>query len=92
MSNNSKERKSKEKINLRVESEILDVIDRATKIEGKSRTEFMTQASYKRAEEVLLDRKIVYLDQVDIDYIDNPNPEPDPVVVNILKRESRFYG
>lgn len=92
MSNNTKERKGKEKINLRVESEILDVIDRATKIEGKSRTEFMTQASYKRAEEVLLDRKIVYLDQIDIDYIDNPNPEPDPVVVNILKRESRFYG
>ncbi len=92
MSNNTKERKGKEKINLRVESEILDVIDRATKIEGKSRTEFMTQASYKRAEEVLLDRKIVYLDQVDIDYIDHSNPEPDPVVVNILNRESRFYG
>lgn len=92
MFNNTKERKSKEKINLRIESEILDVIDRATKIEGKSRTEFMTQASYKRAKEVLLDRKIVHLDQVDIDYIANPNPEPDPVVVNILKRESRFYG
>lgn len=92
MSNKTKERRDKEKINLRVDPEILDAIDRATKIEGKSRTEFMTQASYKRAEEVLLDRKIVYLDQVDIDYIENPNIEPDPVVVDILTRESRFHG
>lgn len=77
---------------MRIDPEILNAIDRATKIEGKSRTEFMTRASYKRAEEVLLDhRMIVYLDQVDIDYIENLNIEPDPVVVNILKRESRFH-
>ena len=86
-----KQRRDKEKINIRVDPEKLDIIDKAVKVEGTSRTEFMTQASYQRAEEVLLDRKIVYLDQVDIDYINTSDSQPDPTVTKLLTRKTRWH-
>lgn len=49
MSNRNKKCQDKKEINLRLDPEILNAIDRATKTAGKSRTEFMTQAAYKRA-------------------------------------------
>jgi len=80
----------KEKINLRVDPERLALIDKAVAISGKSRTEFMTEASYSMAQEIILGRTIFFLDEIDIDYINDPNPEPDPKIVELFNRESRW--
>ena len=43
-------------INLRTGLAQRELIDRAARLQGKSRTEFMLEASRERAEQVLLDR------------------------------------
>lgn len=45
-------------LNMRIKPATLDVIDRAAKLLGKTRADFMLEASERRAEEVLLDRTI----------------------------------
>lgn len=45
-------------LNLRIESEERDLIDRAARIAGKNRTEFILDASQHAAEETLLDRAL----------------------------------
>lgn len=49
-------------INLRATHEQKTLIDRAASCLGKSRTEFMLDATRKEAEQVLLDRRIYLLD------------------------------
>lgn len=49
-------------INLRATHEQKTLIDRAASCLGKSRTEFMLDATRKEAEQVLLDRRIFLLD------------------------------
>lgn len=49
-------------INLRATHEQKTLIDRAASCLGKSRTEFMLDATRKEAERVLLDRRIYLLD------------------------------
>jgi uncharacterized protein (DUF1778 family) len=41
------------KIKLRVASQQRDLIDRAARIMGKTRTEFMLEAAYRAAEEIV---------------------------------------
>ena len=43
-------------INIRAKQTQRDLIDRAAEIEGKSRSEFMLETAYQKAQEVLLDR------------------------------------
>jgi uncharacterized protein (DUF1778 family) len=49
-------------INLRVSAEDRNVIDRAAKTAGKTRTEFMIEASRKAAHDTLLDTNLVVVD------------------------------
>jgi uncharacterized protein (DUF1778 family) len=43
-------------VNLRLQAAARDLIDRAAAMTGKSRTEFMVEASRREAESILLDR------------------------------------
>ncbi len=43
-------------INMRVHSSTRDFIDQAAKATGKARSDFMLEAAFEKAEEVLLDR------------------------------------
>jgi uncharacterized protein (DUF1778 family) len=49
-------------INLRVSSEDRNVIDRAAKAAGKTRTEFMIEASRRAAHDTLLDTNLIVVD------------------------------
>lgn len=50
-------------VNLRVREEIRNLIDRAAQSQGKSRSEFMIDASRRAAEEALLDQTLLRVDQ-----------------------------
>ena len=50
-------------VNLRVRSDIRDLIDSAARMQGKSRSDFMIEASRIAAEEALLDRTLLRVDQ-----------------------------
>jgi uncharacterized protein (DUF1778 family) len=47
-------------LNLRIKPEERDLIDMAAKIKGKNRTDFMLEAARNAAEEILLERTIVW--------------------------------
>ncbi len=49
-------------VNLRLQASARDLIDRAAEAIGKSRTEFMVEAARREAEAVLLDRRLLTLD------------------------------
>ena len=49
-------------ISLRVPAQRRDLIDRAAKATGKTRTEFILESATRAAEEVLLDRRVFHLD------------------------------
>lgn len=55
--------KRSETINLRIESSQRDLIDLAANVSGKTRTAFMLDAAYQKAQETLLDRRLFYLDE-----------------------------
>jgi len=52
-------------INIRVQKRQRDLIDRAVKVLGKSRSDFMLEAACKEAENVLLDRRYFALEPKD---------------------------
>lgn len=45
-------------LNMRIKPATRNLIDRAAELLGKTRTDFMLEASERRAEEVLLDRSV----------------------------------
>lgn len=49
-------------VNLRIREDIRLVIDRAAKIRGKTRSDFMIDAAYRAAEDTLLDQTLVKVD------------------------------
>jgi uncharacterized protein (DUF1778 family) len=55
-----KERET-EKINLRIDPNIKSVIDEAAELSNKTRTDFMVDAAYRAAQEVLLDQRLFLL-------------------------------
>ncbi|WP_330202354.1 DUF1778 domain-containing protein [Cyanobacterium sp. Dongsha4] len=55
--------KRSETINLRIESSHKDLIDLAANVTGKTRSAFMLDAAYQKAQETLLDRRLFYLDE-----------------------------
>ena len=55
-----KERET-ENINLRIESSVKSVIDEAAELTSKTRTDFMVNAAYQAAQEVLLDQRLFLL-------------------------------
>lgn len=48
-----------EKLNMRINSEERNLIDRAAKIRGKNRTDFIISAARKEAEETILEQVII---------------------------------
>ncbi|WP_028754113.1 DUF1778 domain-containing protein [Rhizobium leucaenae] len=58
MSRTSKSRDASVPLNIRIKPVTRNLIDRAAELLGKTRTDFMLEASERRAEEVLLDRTI----------------------------------
>jgi uncharacterized protein (DUF1778 family) len=49
-------------VNLRVREDVRRVIDRAAKLRGKTRSDFMIDAAYRAAEDALLDQTLVTVD------------------------------
>ncbi|MEB3336296.1 MAG: DUF1778 domain-containing protein [Leptolyngbyaceae bacterium] len=50
-------------INIRVKQNQRDLIDHAAEVQGKSRSEFMLEAAYQKAQEVILDQRFFGLDE-----------------------------
>ena len=50
------------KVQMRMPQRVRDLIDQAAALRGKNRTEFMTDAAYREAQNVLLDQRIFALD------------------------------
>lgn len=65
-------------INLRTTQAKVDLIDRAAKIQGKTRTQFMMDVAWREATDVVLDQTMIYLDDEAYDrfveMLDNPPP------------------
>ena len=53
-------------INIRVQRQQKDLIDRAVKVLGKNRSDFMLETACKEAKNILLDRRYFALDQKDL--------------------------
>lgn len=54
-------------VNLRVREDVRDLIDQAARTFGKSRTEFMIEASRQAAEQALLDQTFIRVDRKTFD-------------------------
>lgn len=50
-------------INIRIRPEVRELIDQAASLQGKSRSDFMLEAARRAAEEALLDRTLIRVDQ-----------------------------
>ncbi len=75
-------------VNLRIDEVRRNLIDKAAKLRGKSRTEFMVEAAYKEAEQTILDQKIFVLDEADCDYLSRTDHTPDPKLVRLFNSKS----
>lgn len=51
-------------INIRVKQEQRNIIDRAAEVQGKTRSEFMLESAYQKAQDVLLDWAFFDLDSL----------------------------
>lgn len=49
-------------VNLRIREDVRFLIDRAAKIRGKTRSDFMIDAAYRAAEDTLLDQALIQVD------------------------------
>ncbi|MEO9131786.1 MAG: DUF1778 domain-containing protein [Sphingomonas sp.] len=67
-------------VNLRVRTDIRTLIDTAARIQGKTRSDFMIDASRRAAEETLLDQTLLRVDQETYDHfvavLDQPPSGP----------------
>ena len=54
-------------VNLRVRPDVRALIDRAARIQGKSRSDFMIDAARRAAEDALLDQTLISVDQATYD-------------------------
>jgi uncharacterized protein (DUF1778 family) len=79
------------KINLRVDPDVKSVIDQAADLSNKTRTDFMVEASYLAAQEVLLDQRLFRIDGEQWDAfnakLDAP-PEYNEKLVQLLQKKA----
>jgi uncharacterized protein (DUF1778 family) len=54
-------------VNLRVRDDIRDLIDRAARAQGKTRSDFMIDAARRAAEESLIDQALIRVDSATYD-------------------------
>jgi uncharacterized protein (DUF1778 family) len=63
-------------VNLRIREDVRILIDRAAKIRGKTRSDFMIDAAYRAAEDTLLDQTLIQVDAESyrhyLDILDQP--------------------
>ena len=63
-------------INIRAKQNQRDLIDRAAEVQNKSRSEFMLESAYQKAQDVILERSFFGLDEVKfqqfIELLDTP--------------------
>jgi uncharacterized protein (DUF1778 family) len=52
-------RRTRESLNIRIKPEERGLIDRAARVRGQNRTDFILEAARKAAEEALLDRTLI---------------------------------
>lgn len=78
-------------INLRAPAPVRELIDRAARAVGKSRSDFMLESARKCAEDVLLDQRFFSLDEVRhaalLDILGKP-PKPTTELKKLLQRKS----
>ncbi|MEG4486140.1 DUF1778 domain-containing protein [Microcoleus sp. D2_18a_B4] len=78
-------------INIRAKPNQRAVIDRAAQLQGKSRSEFMLESAYQKAQDVLLDRCFFGLDEIKfkqfLALLDAP-PTPNQKLNALLKTKS----
>lgn len=53
----------RETLNLRIKPEVRELIDRAARVTGKNRTDFVLSAAQQSAEEALMDRRAFSVDK-----------------------------
>ena len=78
-------------INIRAKPNQRALIDRAAQLQGKSRSEFMLESAYQKAQDVLLDRCFFGLDEIKfkqfLALLDAP-PTLNPKLNALLKTKS----
>ncbi|BAU10849.1 hypothetical protein LEP3755_13410 [Leptolyngbya sp. NIES-3755] len=78
-------------INIRATQSQRDLIDCAAEVQGKSRSEFMLESAYQRAQDVLLDRCFFALDQQKFEQFEallNQPPAPNDKLRNLLNTKA----
>ena len=83
--------RSEMSISLRVSTPVLDLIDTAANVLGKSRTEFMLESARQQATDVLLDQRFIQVDPGQFDalmaVLDDPAP-PNEKLRQLLARKA----
>jgi uncharacterized protein (DUF1778 family) len=82
-------------INLRLQEQSRELIDRAASALGKTRTEFMVDAARREAEAVLLDRSYFALSEKDLKAFEaalNTPPADNPRLRRLLKTSAPWEG
>ena len=78
-------------INMRVHSHTRDFIDQAAKSVGKVRSDFVLEAAYEKAQEVLLDKQLFILDDAQwkaFNQILNEPPKANKKLLKLLNSPS----
>ena len=80
-------------INMRVHSSTRDFIDQAAKSIGKDRSDFMLEAAYEKAQDILLDQQLFILDDAQWaklnQIIDNP-PKANMKLRKLINKEFAY--
>ena len=77
-------------INIRVSPETLGLIDRAAKVFGKTRTDFILETMRKAAEDAILDQRNFFLDEhqwIEFNRMLNATPRDNPELRALLARK-----
>ena len=78
-------------VNLRVREDTRALIDKAASIQGRSRTDFMIEASRRAAEEAILDQRVIMVSRESYDHflavLDRP-PESNEKLRKLLRTKA----
>ena len=80
-------------VNIRTSQERCNLIDRAAKVVGKTRSDFIMDLAEREATDILLDQNAIYLDDEAYDrfveLLDNPRP-PTDTLRRLLQTKARW--
>lgn len=78
-------------INMRVHSSTRDFIDLAARSIGKARSDFMLEAAYEKAQEILLDSTLFILDDAqwaEFNHVLDSPPKPNEKLLKLLNTQA----